>query len=227
MPVPFRLQPSPYIVPPCEESLAILYCDDDVIVVNKPSGLLSVPGRDPRNHDSVLTRVREHYPSAQVVHRLDLVTSGLMVLALHKTAAGHLGKQFAARTVGKCYVAVVAGLVEHDEGEVDLPIICDWPNRPVQKICFATGKAALTSYRVMQRDHERQQTRLALVPHTGRSHQLRIHMRELGHPILGCEIYAPDHVCYAADRLLLHAEQLSFQPLDADERLAFTCKADF
>lgn len=227
MSTPLRFQPKPYIVPVCQEPLTTLYADDDVVVVHKPAGLLSVPGRDPLNHDSVLSRLQADYVQPIIVHRLDMSTSGVMVIALHKAAAGALGKQFEARTVGKRYVAVVDGLVESNGGELDWPLVCDWPNRPLQMVCYTHGKPALTVYTVLQRDVDQQRTRVSLVPHTGRSHQLRVHMRELGHAILGCELYAPDAACYAAERLLLHAEHLAFVHPVTAEPLSFECPADF
>lgn len=227
MSIPIRLQPQPYVVPPCVAELEVLFADGAIVVVHKPSGLLSVPGKDARNADSVYTRLLAEHDELFVVHRLDLSTSGIMLLALSKTVAGELGKQFQARTVSKRYVAVVDGLINTDEGQVNLPIICDWPNRPVQKVCYETGKSALTYFRVLARDDQLKQTRVELVPHTGRSHQLRIHMRELGHPILGCEMYAPDAICYAAERLLLHAEYLSFQHPVLNTHMEFQLPAEF
>ncbi|HCM66092.1 MAG TPA: RNA pseudouridine synthase, partial [Alcanivorax sp.] len=137
-------------------------------------------------------------------------TSGLMVLALHRRAQSNLSRAFQKRQVEKRYQAVVAGQVAEDSGEVTLPLIADWPNRPLQKVCFDTGKPALTHWRVLARYPDRDATRLALRPVTGRTHQLRIHCREIGHPILGCDLYAPSEILNRSDRLLLHAERLAF-----------------
>lgn len=210
MSIPFRFQPDPFIVPSCSGPIEWLYEDSHCVIVHKPAGLLTVPGRLPENSDSLISRVQEKFPEARVVHRLDLETSGLVVLALGKEATSAFGKLFEQRQIEKRYCAVVSGLVEAEHGFVEAPLITDWPNRPLQKVCAIDGKPSRTEYSVLSRDTENQQTRLSLVPHTGRSHQLRIHMRELGHPILGCPMYAPDDVCGAADRLLLHAEFLRF-----------------
>lgn len=211
MGTPFRLQPRPYIVPPCRAQLTVIAQDAHVVVVNKPAGLLSVPGRDPRNRDSVLTRLEAQAHNPIIVHRLDLETSGLMVVARSALAASRLGWQFQHRKVGKRYIAVVDGLVEHDTGTIDLPLIVDWDKRPLQKVCHDTGKPALTHWEVLSRDAGHGRTRLALTPVTGRSHQLRLHMAAIGHPIIGCQFYAPDRVCRASDRLLLHATALTFE----------------
>lgn len=210
MSIPLHLRTKPYIVPPCLVELETLYADEHIVVVNKPSGLLSVPGRLPENNDSVYTRLQQQYDHLWVVHRLDLDTSGIMVLALSKTAASSFGRQFQQRTIYKRYGAVVDGLVAEDQGEIDLPLICDWPNRPLQKVCQETGKASLTSFQVLARDKQNGTTQVALTPHTGRAHQLRVHMQAIGHSILGCDMYASDDVCLASERLLLHAWELGF-----------------
>ena len=177
-----------YIVPPCDRPVDILYEDDHLLFVHKPHLLLSIPGRNPANRDCVISRIRGDYPAASMVHRLDLDTSGVMVIPLTREAHSHLGRQFQERRVKKAYHAVVHGSVENDSGEIDLPIAPDWSKRPLQKICPERGKAALTRYRVLKRGVDR--TRLLLEPTTGRSHQLRIHLAESGHPILGCDLYA-------------------------------------
>jgi tRNA pseudouridine32 synthase/23S rRNA pseudouridine746 synthase len=202
-------QPQPYIVPHCDKEVKILYQDDDILLIDKPDLLLSVPGRHPLNRDCVITRLREQFPDAHMAHRLDLDTSGIMVIALNKPALVHINRQFAEREVSKSYTAVVYGIVDNDEGQIDLPLIADWPNRPLQKVCHETGKWALTHYTVIERHPEENRTRLLLKPVTGRSHQLRIHLCEIGHPILGCDMYAHKTAYYMADRLLLHATELS------------------
>ncbi|WP_298325214.1 pseudouridine synthase [Asticcacaulis sp.] len=192
-----------------------LYADDSVLVFDKPAGLLSVPGRLPENKDSLALRVQALWPDALIVHRLDMATSGLILMARGPQPHRSLSMAFAERQVAKRYVAVVAGEVAAERGEVDLPLICDWPNRPRQKVDHEVGKPSLTRYTVVAR--EVGCTRVALEPITGRSHQLRVHMMALGHPILGDEFYAPDEVRALSPRLLLHAEYLAF-PHPADGR---------
>ena len=168
--------------PPREPWLHVLYQDEHIIVVNKPSGLLSVPGRAEEHRDSVMTRVQADFPVAESVHRLDMATSGVIVVALTKAAERELKRQFREREPKKSYIARIWGHMEHDEGLIDLPLICDWPNRPKQKVCFEHGKSAQTGYLVLSRDADGS-TRVKLTPITGRSHQLRVHMLALGHPI--------------------------------------------
>jgi tRNA pseudouridine32 synthase/23S rRNA pseudouridine746 synthase len=186
-----------------------------LLIVDKPTLLLSVPGRHPVNHDCLLNRLSIRYPGVSAVHRLDLDTSGVMVIPRHREALSRLARQFQERRIDKSYTARVAGQVSQDIGEIDLPLIADWPNRPKQKVCFETVKQALTRWKVLSRDNN--SSLLALTPVTGRSHQLRIHMREIGHPILGCDFYAPGAVLNAAPRLLLHATSLRFaHPLSGE-----------
>ncbi len=198
----------PYLVPHSQEEITILYEDEDLLLIRKPHLLLSIPGRHPLNKDCLITRLQQRYPSASMVHRLDLDTSGIMVIPLNKATHSHISRQFQERKVEKSYYALVYGEVELDRGEIDLPIATDWSNRPKQKICHEGGKQALTRYEVLQRHGDR--TRLLLKPVTGRSHQLRIHMRELGHPILGCDMYAHPQALAMSKRLLLHAATLAF-----------------
>jgi tRNA pseudouridine32 synthase / 23S rRNA pseudouridine746 synthase len=190
--------------PPAGEA-PILHLDDDILAVDKPAGLLSVPGKGPELADCLIERLRVRFPQVLLVHRLDLSTSGVIVFALTAQAQAHLGRQFEHRRVKKRYVALVAGHPAEAKGRVDLPLIVDWPNRPRQKVCFDTGRPAQTDWRVLRR--EGSNARLRLEPVTGRSHQLRVHMRALGHPILGDPLYAEGA---AADwpRLMLHAEEL-------------------
>ncbi|MFV0574887.1 MAG: bifunctional tRNA pseudouridine(32) synthase/23S rRNA pseudouridine(746) synthase RluA [Vibrio sp.] len=206
--------------PPTDPWLDITYQDEHVLVANKPSGLLSVPGRLPEHQDSLWNRVREQFPDAEVVHRLDMATSGLMLFALTKEAERHIKKQFQYRLTHKIYYARVWGIVEQDEGEIDLPLICDWPNRPRQKVCFDDGKPSLTRFQVVSR--EEQTTVVRLLPVTGRSHQLRVHMQALGHPIVGDEFYATPEALAYSDRLQLHSAELSFyHPKDNQLTTAF------
>ena len=208
MPASIDEQP-PYLVPHTREPIRLLYRDSDLLIIDKPNLLLSVPGRHPRNYDCLLSRLSHHYPGVSAVHRLDLDTSGIMVVPRHRESLSLLARQFQERQIDKTYVARVAGIVERDRGEVNLPLIADWPNRPLQKVCHENGKSALTRWRVLSR--ELASTLIELTPITGRSHQLRIHMREMGHPILGCDLYAPEAVLQAAPRLLLHATRIRFQ----------------
>lgn len=193
--------------PPTDPWLDILYQDEDILTVQKPAGLLSNPGKDPAHYDSVWSRVVAEFPEAQLVHRLDMATSGLMVFALHKDAERHIKKQFQYRLTHKVYYARVWGKVEQEEGLIDLPLICDWPNRPIQKVCYEYGKPSQTRYQVVA--YEDQTTLVRLLPITGRSHQLRVHMMELGHPIIGDEFYATPEAYAASDRLQLHSAELS------------------
>ena len=190
-----------------------LRSDDALVVVDKPAGQLSVPGRGDDKADCTWTRVRAQWPDALVVHRLDQATSGLLLFARGLAVQRALSRAFAERRVDKHYIAVVHGVLASDEGRIELPIAADWPQRPRQRVDAATGKPALTLYTVRQRDAATQRTRLALQPLTGRTHQLRVHLAAIGHPVVGDMLYATGHD--PADRLLLHAEQLQLvHPLD-------------
>ena len=199
---------STFIVPYCDRPINIVHVDDAIVVVDKPYGLLSVPGRDPANRDCVPSRLNSEFGELRIVHRLDFDTSGLMILARTPEAHRHLNRQFEKRETEKFYEALVWGLPSNDEGSIDLPICVDWPNRPRKIIDYVNGKNALTHYRVMQRDSERHISRVELQPITGRSHQLRVHLAEIGHPILGCPFYAHEQAKNAWGRLTLHARQL-------------------
>ena len=216
---------TPYLVPHSTEEIAILHEDGDLLLVRKPDLLLSIPGRHPLNKDCLITRLQERYPTASIVHRLDLDTSGIMVIPLNKATHADISRQFQQRGVEKSYHAIVFGVIEPDRGEVDLPIARDWENRPRQMISSERGKSALTRYTVLERGPDR--TRVLLQPVTGRSHQLRIHMRELGHPILGCDMYAHETALSMADRLMLHATSLGFKHPATGEWLSGECPADF
>jgi len=194
---------------PLEGPLVVIHRDDDLLLVDKPSGLLSVPGKPEAHRDCLEARVRATYPDALLIHRLDMETSGVMVFALNRRAQRIINRQFEKRIVRKSYIARVVGQVTGDGGVIDLPLIADWPNRPLQKVCHETGRPARTNWRVVAR--EAGATRLELAPETGRSHQLRVHLKELGHPILGDPFYAPEAALAAAPRLQLHAVSLDLR----------------
>ena len=212
--------PMPTLVnyfPPLEPYLVVLHQDDDIVVLDKPSGLLTVAGKDPALADCLEARVREKWPTATVVHRLDKDTSGILLMALNKKALGFLGSQFEHRKTTKSYVARVWGVMERDSGLVDLPLATDWEQKPRQKVDHEHGRPSQTEWQVIGR--EANATRVRLTPITGRTHQLRVHMLAIGHPILGDQFYATGEALAAADRLQLHAEMLSFfHPKDGLER---------
>ena len=212
--------------PPQEPWLDLVYRDDYIAVVNKPSGLLSVPGNQPQYYDSAMSRVKEKYGFCEPAHRLDMATSGILLLALSKAADRELKRQFREREPKKYYQALVWGHLEHDHGVVELPFICDWENRPRQKICFERGKRAVTFYDVLQR-YPNNTTRVKLTPITGRSHQLRLHMLALGHPILGDKFYAHPQAKALSPRLCLHAESLQIQHPITGETMEFTAPVGF
>ena len=201
--------------PPIDPWVDIVYQDEHILVADKPPGLLSVPGRLPEHYDSLWSRLVEQYPDIQVVHRLDMATSGLMLFALTKDAERHLKKQFQYRLTHKVYYARVWGCLEEKEGIIDLPLICDWPNRPRQKVCNQDGKHAITDYQKVVCEEKTSLVRL--LPVTGRSHQLRVHMSEIGHPIVGDEFYATDEALQFSQRLQLHSTELSFYHPENDE----------
>jgi len=213
--------------PPSVSAVPLAYHDNAFIIANKPAGLLTVPGRGPEKQDCLINRLLLQHPNSRIVHRLDQPTSGIVIVPQSYQALRHIGQQFEARQVSKRYSAIVAGIIEQDEGSIELPLICDWPNRPRQMVDWANGKAALTHYRVLARDTDLQQTRVALTPVTGRSHQLRVHMLELGHPIVGDTLYAPQAVAAASARLLLHAEQIGFSHPDTAAPFAIELPAPF
>ena len=202
------LDPPPYLVPHSQEAIRILYRDADLLVVDKPTLLLSVPGRHPLNRDCLIERLDAHYPGVVAVHRLDLDTSGVMIIPRNRESLSQLAKAFQGRMIEKTYIARVIGSIRDDTGTIDLPLTRDWPNRPRQKVCFETGKPSITHWRVLSRENNT--SLLELSPETGRSHQLRIHLNAIGHAILGCDFYAPEAVLARAPRLLLHASRIRF-----------------
>ncbi|WP_250656676.1 pseudouridine synthase [Alkalimarinus coralli] len=205
--------------------IPIIYQDDDVIVAVKPNGLLSVPGRAPENKDCLISRIQQTRPEALIVHRLDCETSGLVVLACNKESHRELSRQFHDRETRKRYVAVVDGVLSEDEGEINLPLIADWPNRPRQMVDFERGKPSQTHYKVLSRSADT--TRVELTPITGRSHQLRVHMLSLGHAILGDKLYGADHIIAKSPRMLLHALELGFKHPTTEEFRVYQYPAEF
>jgi tRNA pseudouridine32 synthase / 23S rRNA pseudouridine746 synthase len=206
-------------VAPEPHALRVLWSDDALVAVDKPAGQLSVPGRGDDKADCTWARVRESWPDALVVHRLDQATSGLMLFARGLHMQRVLSRSFAERSVDKRYTAVVHGLLADDTGRIELPLAADWPQRPRQRIDSAAGKPARTDWQVLQRDVARRRTRLLLQPVTGRTHQLRVHLAALGHAIVGDALYAPGSDA-TEPRLLLHASELQLtHPLDASPLL--------
>ncbi|MBU3031426.1 pseudouridine synthase [Paracoccus marinaquae] len=202
----------------------VIHADHEILVVDKPAGLLSVPGRGPDKADCLIERLRGAFPTVLLVHRLDLDTSGVIVFGLTPHAQRHLSKQFEERRTKKAYVARVAGLLQPKTGRVDLPLIVDWPNRPRQKVDHVEGRPAQTDWRVIRAGED--ETRVRLFPLTGRSHQLRVHMAATGHPILGDPLYATGA---AADhpRLMLHAESLRLKHPDSGVQVTFSAPVPF
>lgn len=209
---------------PPDTPLDVLHEDHEILIVNKPAGLLSVPGKGEHLADCLITRVQEVFPQALLVHRLDRDTSGVMVFALSPHAQRHLGLQFEKRQVKKTYVARLWGRLEPKTGTVDLPLIVDWPNRPRQMVCHETGKPAQTDWRVVK--YGDNETRVRFMPKTGRSHQLRVHALALGHPILGDPFYA-EGAARDFPRLMLHSEELRLRHPDGGAGLKYRAKAPF
>jgi tRNA pseudouridine32 synthase/23S rRNA pseudouridine746 synthase len=213
--------------PPMEPYLNVLHVDDDILVVDKQSGLLSVPGKDPSLWDCVEFRARQTWPTAGMCHRLDKDTSGVLVLALNKRAHGRIGSQFEHRKTTKSYVARVAGVVEPEAGLVDLPLATDWENKPRQRVDHENGRPAQTEWAVLEREPD--VTRLRLHPLTGRTHQLRVHMKAIGHVILGDAFYADADAdaLAAADRLQLHAAELGLTHPTTNQFMTFVAPTPF
>lgn len=218
--------PMPYN-PPQTPLFEVLYQDDELLVLNKPSGLLTVPGKAAQHKDSLQSRVQRVWPSATIVHRLDMATSGVMLMALNKASHRHISKQFELRHIRKTYYARVFGIPQDVSGSVDLPLICDWPNRPKQMVDFERGKAACTHWEKISEDANSNTSLIKLKPITGRSHQLRVHMLSLGHPILGDRLYAHEQAKSLSSRLCLHARHIQFTHPLSDELLSFSSPFDF
>ncbi len=209
---------------PPDVPLEILHVDHEILVAAKPHGLLSVPGKGPHLADCLLSRIQSEYPSSLLVHRLDRDTSGVMVFAQTRHAQRHLGLQFEKRRITKTYVARVWGQMVEKTGIVDLPLIVDWPNRPLQKVDMVNGRAAITEWHVQR--VEDAETRVRLYPKTGRSHQLRVHMLALGHPILGDPFYAQGQA-REFPRLMLHSESLRLRHPDGGVGMTFSARTPF
>ena len=215
-----------FIYTPPTDPLSIIYDDDDLLVIDKPAGLLSVPGRLPEHQDSAYLRILEQHPAAKVTHRLDMATSGLLMFAKHRDAEVAISKLFQSRKIKKHYVALVQGQVS-GHGVIEVPLIGDWPNRPKQKVDFEVGKPAKTLYFPMHYDVNTDTSRVLLEPITGRSHQLRVHLAHIGHPILRDQLYHPEPFNSPLDRMALHASYLAFMhPLTA-EPLELHCEVPF
>ncbi|MCE0800469.1 RluA family pseudouridine synthase [Buttiauxella sp. S04-F03] len=208
-----------FIAPACHEKIEVLYQDEHLVLINKPSGLLSLSGKNPQNLDSVHHRLVQTFPGCTLVHRLDFGTSGLMVIARNKAINADLCQQFSQRTVTKAYSALLCGHLHNNEGVIDAPIAKDPALFPLMSICAINGKPARSGYRVIERVYREQDdgtllplTRVELTPETGRTHQLRIHCQQLGHPILGCDLYGGLLLpgTEQTPRLMLHASELHF-----------------
>lgn len=221
------MQATPYR-PPAHDGLSILYLSEQLVIVDKPSGLLSVPGRGAGKEDCLSRRVQAEYPDALIVHRLDMGTSGIVVMARGAESQRQLSVMFQERRVRKRYQALVDGAWSADEtGEIDLPIIVDWPNRPRQIIDHTNGRPSLTRYRVIDIGSARAISRIELDPVTGRSHQLRVHMEATGHPIIGDDFYGTPASCAKADRLMLHACEIEFSEPVTGKPLRIECPPPF
>lgn len=216
--------------PPREPFLHVVHQDEAVLVLDKPAGLLAVPGKPEGHEDCLEARARARFRTARPAHRLDMATSGLCVMGLTQAAHAHLSGQFERRETAKTYAALVWGGPDAEAGEIDLPLICDWPNRPLQHVDPVRGKPSLTRWRVRGRERLASgalAARLELTPVTGRSHQLRVHLAAAGWPILGDEFYAHETARAASPRLALHAERLGFRHPVSGEPVAFVSPAPF
>ena len=215
-----------FIYTPPTDPLSIIFEDDDLLIIDKPAGLQSVPGRLPEHQDSAYLRVLNIYPAAKVTHRLDMATSGLLMFAKHRDAEVAISKLFQNRKIKKNYVALVQGQMISD-GIIDVPLMGDWPNRPKQKVDFELGKPAKTLYFPMQYDAITDTSRVLLEPITGRSHQLRVHLAHIGHAILRDQLYHPAPFSSSLDRMALHASYLSFMHPITGQTLDIHCDVPF
>lgn len=232
-------QADPFIAPKCTEQIDVLYQDQHIVIINKPSGLLTLSGKHPLNLDSVHYRLVKNFPTAKMLHRLDLGTSGVMLVALNKEVNASLTKQFQSHVVKKTYTALLHGHIDQDEGTISAPIAKG--EFPLQVICEERGKSALTHFRVLERaelncridagskveEKRSPVTKVLFTPQTGRTHQLRIHSQTMGFPILGCDLYASDEAFFMANRLMLHATEIEFLHPASSERVSFTSPCPF
>ena len=216
-----------FIAPPCLEKIEILFEDEHLLAINKPSGLLSLSGKNPQNKDSVHFRLVQQQPDIRLTHRLDFGTSGIMLLAKNKVVNANLTKQFQDRSVTKRYVSILSGEVLDNEGIIDLPIAKDSLLFPRLKICHQEGKSAQSHYQVIERLREPLRTRVIFTPLTGRTHQLRIHSQAIGHPILGCDLYGTSVTQEMAPRLLLHALDITINHPQYQKRMTLFCPCTF
>lgn len=217
-------RPLPPYYPPVGP-LPIIHEDEDILIVDKPSGLLTVPGKQPGADDCLQSRAVAHHAGAEITHRLDWDTSGIIVLALNKQARRHLGIQFEKRRIEKHYIARVWGKPEIESGRIELPLRCDWPNRPRQIIDHDQGREAVTDWSIVSSDT--MSTYLLMKPKTGRSHQLRVHCQSMGHPILGDRLYAHQDAYIAHDRMCLHASFIAFEHPGSGKTLEFQSPCPF
>lgn len=210
---------------PPQIPLNIIYADDDILVLDKPTGLLTVEGKHEDHKDCLEARAIAEFPTARIVHRLDMHTSGLIIMALHAGALRHLNRQFELRRTEKTYEALVWGTLVQEEGIIDLPLRCDWENRPRQMVDRDQGKPSETRYKLI--NWKDSISRVLLYPKTGRSHQLRVHMLALGHPIIGDEFYAEGQALAASPRLCLHAKELTVEHPIMGGKMCFTSLPGF
>jgi len=233
-PVESQMIVDDFVAPKCDGFIEILYQDDDILLINKPSRLLSLSGKNPLNWDSVHYRLvhgqkglTAAFAEAKLPHRLDLGTSGIMIVGLNAIASKHLNKQFQARSIQKRYVAMLEGSLAVDEGQITAPIAKDKLLFPRVKICQSTGKTALSEYKVLERLRQPCRTLVQFTPITGRTHQLRIHSQFIGHPILGCDLYKSAQSEHMAGRLQLHASDVSFEHPTTGEKIHINCPHSF
>ena len=212
------------VLPPPMGDIEYIYKDEEIIIVDKPANMLSVPGRTPDKQDCLIHRVQKLFPEARIVHRLDFATSGLMVIAQNRESHRELSRQFENRDIEKAYVAKVFGQPEQTSGVLNQPMRCDWERRPLQIIDHQLGKKALTHWRIIEQFENSCLVKLS--PTTGRTHQLRVHMQVMGHPILGDELYAHEEAYSMADRLNLHAKELIINHPVENNRMTFSSIID-
>lgn len=216
-----------FVAPVCREKIGILFEDEYLLAINKPSGLLSLSGKNPLNKDSVHSRLAQQYPEIRLTHRLDLGTSGIILLAKNKDVNANMTKQFQARSVTKRYISILAGEVLKEQGLIDLPIAKDTLLFPRLKICHQDGKSAQSQFQVLERLTLPDRTKVIFTPLTGRTHQLRIHSQAIGHPILGCDLYGTESTQNMASRLMLHASDITFCHPQSQQRITLNSPCPF